>query len=320
MKVTIKEIAADAGVSVSTVSRVISNNPRISEETKKRVNESIQRLNYKPNIIARGLVNKKTKILGVVMPKGAVKTFSSPFFIDLMEGISIKSKEENYYIMYDFTKDKSDEFLAVKKFVESGLVDGICLLSTTTNDKSVNYLKNINFPFVIIGEPEEKENTFWVDNNNEKATFDLVEKFQSSEKIAFIGAEPELIFTKNRVKGFVKGCEHNNILGKVFMGEKFSKEEGFNLSEKIIENENYRNIIVLENELLEGVLEFLEKKSIFDVKIYSFNKITLKNIWENKVFTIDTNPKNLGYKGIELLIKKVNNSLDVSHNIINIEI
>ncbi|MGL5856145.1 MAG: LacI family DNA-binding transcriptional regulator, partial [Cetobacterium sp.] len=68
MKITIKEIAEDAGVSVSTVSRVISNNPKISEATKLRVREAIERLNYKPNIMARGLVKRKTGILGIIMP------------------------------------------------------------------------------------------------------------------------------------------------------------------------------------------------------------------------------------------------------------
>ncbi|MGL5229522.1 MAG: LacI family DNA-binding transcriptional regulator, partial [Cetobacterium sp.] len=69
MKITIKEIAIDAGVSVSTVSRVISDSSKISESTKEKVRESIKRLNYKPNIMARGLVKKKTGVLGVIMPE-----------------------------------------------------------------------------------------------------------------------------------------------------------------------------------------------------------------------------------------------------------
>ena len=68
MKVTIKDVARDAGVSPSTVSRVMSDSPRIGEATKKRVRESIKKLGYTPNIMARSLVRKKTKIIGVVMP------------------------------------------------------------------------------------------------------------------------------------------------------------------------------------------------------------------------------------------------------------
>ena len=71
MKVTIKEVAKEANVSTSTVSRVISDSPQISEKTKEKVREVIKNLNYKPNAIARSLANKKTRIIGVVLPSEA---------------------------------------------------------------------------------------------------------------------------------------------------------------------------------------------------------------------------------------------------------
>lgn len=69
MKVTIKDVAKEAKVSPSTVSRVLSDNPRISDETKEKVYKVIEKLKYKPNAIARGLVNNKTRILGVVFQR-----------------------------------------------------------------------------------------------------------------------------------------------------------------------------------------------------------------------------------------------------------
>ena len=71
VKVTIKDVAREANVAPSTVSRVLSDSPKISEETKIKVNKAIKKLNYKPNAIARSLVNNKTKILGVVLPNEA---------------------------------------------------------------------------------------------------------------------------------------------------------------------------------------------------------------------------------------------------------
>ena len=70
MKVTIKDVAKEAKVATSTVSRVLSNSPRISQDTKDRVNEAVRKLNYKPNAIARSLASKsKTRIIGVVLPE-----------------------------------------------------------------------------------------------------------------------------------------------------------------------------------------------------------------------------------------------------------
>ncbi|MDZ4975781.1 LacI family DNA-binding transcriptional regulator, partial [Clostridium perfringens] len=100
MKVTIKDVAKEANVATSTVSRVLSNSDKISDKTKEKVNEAIKKLNYTPNIIARGLANNRTRILAVILPKEAEDIFSNPFFVQAMKGMSIYAQKENYYIMY----------------------------------------------------------------------------------------------------------------------------------------------------------------------------------------------------------------------------
>ncbi len=109
MKVTIKDVAKEAKVSPSTVSRVLSDNPRISDETKEKVYKVIEKLKYKPNAIARGLVNNKTRILGVVLPEEAENSLSNPFFIQAMKGISSYAEKREYYITYAFSSNKESE-------------------------------------------------------------------------------------------------------------------------------------------------------------------------------------------------------------------
>lgn len=322
MKVTIKEIAVDAGVSVSTVSRVISNNPKISEATKEKVRESIERLNYKPNIMARGLVKRKTGILGVIMPKEAMMLFSSPFFIEVMQGISLKGKEKDYYIMYDFCKNEKEEYEGTKKLVESGLVDGLCLMSTRREDKSIKYLKEKKFPFVIIGEPEEKQGVLWVDNNNLKATYDMVKKimYKNNEKIIFVGGDQKLTVTINRVAGFKKACDELKSDFSIYLGKDFSREEGYRLAEQIFFKETCKNFIISDDNLLEGFLEYLEKYNIKDVNIGSFNKTRLKNIWENKIFLLDIKPEKLGIEAVNLLVDSLYDKVQMNNKIVDIEL
>ena len=143
MKVTIKDVAKEANVATSTVSRVLSNSPRISEETKKKVNKAIKKLNYTPNVVARGLANNRTRILAVVLPDGAEKMFSNPFFAQALKGISVCAQKENYYIMYGF-KDECSSDGWIKQFTESNLVDGLCLFNAKDNDEDIEYLKKIN--------------------------------------------------------------------------------------------------------------------------------------------------------------------------------
>ncbi|MGL5351160.1 MAG: LacI family DNA-binding transcriptional regulator [Cetobacterium sp.] len=327
MKITIKEIAIDAGVSVSTVSRVISDSSKISESTKEKVRESIKRLNYKPNIMARGLVKKKTGVLGVIMPEEAIKLFSSPFFIEVMQGISLKAKERDYYIMYDFCKSEKEEYESTKKLVESGFVDGICLMSTRKKDKSIEFLKELSFPFVIIGEPEKKEHTLWVDNNNSKATYEAVKKiivakseYSENSKIVFIGGDKNLTVTSNRIEGFEKARKELGLDGEIYLGESFSREEGYRLAKKIFEKENLKNFIISEDNLLEGVLEYCEKNRVVDVNIASFNKTNLKEMWREKVLLIDIKPEKLGVEAVDILVQSIEAGLTATSRVVDIEV
>ena len=106
MKVTIKEVAKEANVSPSTVSRVISDSPQISDKTKEKVREVINRLKYKPNAIARSLANNKSRIIGVVLPNEDQDLITNPFFIQAMKGMSEYAQKKKYYITYALVKMK----------------------------------------------------------------------------------------------------------------------------------------------------------------------------------------------------------------------
>ena len=213
MKVTIKDVAREANVATSTVSRVLSNSHKISDKTKEKVNEAIKKLNYTPNIIARGLANNRTRILAVILPKEAEDIFSNPFFVQAMKGISIYAQKENYYIMYAFKQEGKDDKEWFKKFIDSNLVDGICLLNSKENDDTINYLNDIEFPFVVIGRPGRETSVLWVDNDNFGATYEIAEAMikKGHKKIAFVGAKQKWTVSKDRLEGYKRALEVHNI-------------------------------------------------------------------------------------------------------------
>src|SRR5690625_6600129 len=86
MSVTIKDVAKAANVSPSTVSRVISDSPKISEQTKKRVRKVMQELGYHPNYIARSLASNKPNVIGIVFPRSGNLAFQNPFFSEVLRG------------------------------------------------------------------------------------------------------------------------------------------------------------------------------------------------------------------------------------------
>lgn len=310
MKVTIKDVAREANVATSTVSRVLSNSDKISDETKERVNKAIKKLNYTPNIVARGLANKKTRILAVILPKEAEDIFSNPFFIQAMKGISICAQEEDYYIMYGFNQDKDNEKEWLKKFINSNLVDGLCLLKVKEKDEIIDYLKEIEFPFVVIGRPDNIDNILWVDNDNVKAMYDLVNKIISygHKKIGFIGAKPNLNVSRDRLKGYKKALMDNNIeINKdlIYEGNDFNKENGEIGTDNILNKLKPTAIVTTDDLLAVGTIEVLNNRQLKDISIVGFNNIQISEHQKPALASVDINAEKLGYYATRLIINKL---------------
>lgn len=311
MRVTIKDVAKEANVAPSTVSRVISNSHKISEETKAKVNKAIKKLNYTPNVMARGLVSNKTRILGVVLPNEAADLFSNPFFVEAMKGMSIGAEENGYYIMYAFSKNEEDELKGVKEFTSSNLLDGICLLTARENDKCINYLKEINFPFVVVGRPDDDKNILWVDNDNFKAMYDLVNKLikEGHNKIGFIGAKKDWKVSKYRLNGYKEALRKNkNPLNKdiVMEGIDFTEECGYDAMKKILKDKSLDAVVTTEDLLAIGANKFLLENKIKNIKVIGFNNTPMTKYQNPPIASIDINATELGYEATNLLISTLN--------------
>ena len=100
MPVTIKDVAKAAGVSPSTVTRVIQNKSTISDETKKRVRKAMKELNYHPNLNARSLVSSYTQVIGLVLPDDSDVFYQNPFFPSVLRGIAQVASENHFLLSF----------------------------------------------------------------------------------------------------------------------------------------------------------------------------------------------------------------------------
>lgn len=310
MKVTIKDVAREANVATSTVSRVLSNSHKISDKTKEKVNEAIKKLNYTPNIIARGLANNRTRILAVILPKEAEDIFSNPFFVQAMKGISIYAQKENYYIMYAFKQEGKDDKEWFKKFIDSNLVDGICLLNSKENDDTINYLNDIEFPFVVIGRPDEVNNVLWVDNNNVKAMYDLVQMLidYGHKEIAFIGAKANLNVSRDRLKGYKQALIDNRIEIKnslIYEAEEFTQSNGSYAINKILDSNRPTAVVATDDLLAFGAQETLNELGVKNMSIAGFNNIPMSEYQNPPLSSVDINAEELGFYATKLIIDKL---------------
>jgi LacI family transcriptional regulator len=145
MAITIRDIAKEAGVSVTTVSRVLNNRHDVSDETKKKVQEIIAQLGYSPNSIARGLVLQRTYTIGLAIPD-----ISNPFFPQVAKGVQSRAKELGYsVILFDTNNDANEEKEAIK-LLKSKQVEGLIVSLSMDNAKELSDLEQEGFPVVQI--------------------------------------------------------------------------------------------------------------------------------------------------------------------------
>lgn len=317
MAITIKDVAKLANVSSSTVSRVISQSPRISEATKQLVYAAMEEVKYKPNAIARNLANASTKTLGLIIPNQDENLFKNPFFIQAMRGISIYAQKKNYKIMFNYGASPEEELKFVHEFVNSKWVDGIILLTAYENDLCIDYLNKEAFPFVVVGRPYNIHDIMWVDNDNFQATYNLVNTLiqKGCQDIAFIGGPQKYIFSKDRLEGYKRSLELRNLTvneALIFETKDFTEEDGYAAMREICKLCIPHAVVTTDDLLGFGALKYIRENDL-KVKVTGFNNIPLSAYQIPSLTSVDIKAEDLGYNAAKLLIK----SLEGIENTVN---
>ena len=149
-RVSIKDVAKEAGVSASTVSYVLNSTPTetISPETKKRVMEAVSKLGYVPNLNARSLSSRRSNLIGVLIPQtepGKELMFSNPFYGELLSSIEYTARQHGYHLLVSGTKEDQD-YLSI---AQNRGVDGVIIVGTYPGE-NLNALKTLGVPIVLV--------------------------------------------------------------------------------------------------------------------------------------------------------------------------
>lgn len=204
MAVTLKDIAQEVGVSVTTVSRALAGYSDVAEETRLRVVATAQRLGYRPNAAARRLQKQRTDTLGFIFPTAAPR-FSDPFFTELLAGIGNEAAAHEYDLLLSTHAPGSERELgAYERAARGGWVDGLIVARTREDDARIKLLCRESFPFVAFGRTDCDCEFPYVDEDSEAGMRLLVEHFLSlgHERIAFIAPPLGLMFGRYRRQGF----------------------------------------------------------------------------------------------------------------------
>lgn len=325
MAITIKDVAKLADVAPSTVSRVIANNPRISDKTKEKVKAAMDELGYHPNFIARSLANQSTRVIGLVLPNSTDVFFQNPFFPTVLRGLSDGANERQYALQISTGKTDDEIFEGVVQMVQGRRVDGVILLYSRTEDKVLNYLRERKFPFVVIGKPfKDVDQITYVDNDNYKASKEATNYLLSlgHKQIGFIGGDLNFVVTIERILGFEKALREANIESndEYIIHSEFLREGGQEAISQLLNLKNPPTALVVADDLMAlGVLNTLTEMKISvpeDISILSFNNVLFSELSNPPLTSVDINIFELGYQASRSLIRLLSNENEPVRRII----
>lgn len=311
---TIKLIAQKANVSIATVSRVLNDDSRVTDETRQKVIHISNELNYKPNLIARNFVKKTSYSIGLILPD-----ISDEFFTDIIRGVDEVTYKNGYYTMVASSHKHRTLTDSIEAFAHTGLVGGIILLMSSMTDEIKNILNITKIPVVLISGGKKKYEFDTVAIDNYQGAFDATEyliKKMGFKKIAHINGPKENDDAYLRKKGFIDACKENGIITRksFLIDGDFTKESGYDGFIKLYSLLDKPQAIFTANDMMAlgcyDAANYLNINIPKDISLVGFDDIFVSHYLNPPLTTVRVQIEELGKAAASVLMTKLNGNND----------
>lgn len=309
---TIKEIALRAGVSKSTVSRIISGNGYSSPEARDKVLGLIEELRYKPNAVARAMVSQRTHNIGVLLYRRDHPIASHPFYGKIVDAILLEAASLNYSVFVTTDHDmscRSADFMMEKR------VDGLILISRLQQNV-IDYIANFGVPYVMVNGSTDVEGVIHIVNQDETGGGMVAEHLtRTGHERVFVIAGPQTHRSHNlRLKGFATERE-NAGLPVPETAIRYAETSTFGEGYDIMSREwgpfragRFSAIFATNDMLALGAMKFLLEQSVRipeEVSAVGFDDIDFAAMFSPSLTTIRVDTGEMGTQSIRLLDKLI---------------
>jgi LacI family transcriptional regulator len=311
-KITIKDVARKANVSHTTVSRALNNKSRIRNETKEKILAIARELSYRPDFIARSLVMRKTKTLGLV-----ITNIANPFYTELAQGIEATARELGYNIIFCSThSDLSTEKHHIDMLQSKG-VDGIIFSSAHMDDPNILGLTEEAFPIVLVNRrtyhPTVREKVDYVGIDNILGGFLAVEHLirLGHHRIGVIGGSSESSVGFERLEGGKKAMASYGLeaIGDYFLEGDFLKGSGYRGGEEFLGMADPPSAVFATNDYMalgayQAIIEGGQRVPE-DIALVGFNDIEFTATKGVELTTIGQKKYRMGALAVKILVEKI---------------
>lgn len=309
MAATVKDVARLAGVSTATVSRVINDDPRISDKTKNKVLDSINKLDYKINNIARSLKTSKTFTIGFICPE-----ISNNFFMSVAKGVEDELRKFGYSVIICNSNENVEEEKERIKLLSEKCIDGIILIPTSNEGAHFNQLKDINIPVVLVDRLVDDFNADAVLVDNINGSYSAIEHLinKGKRRIGYIGGDLRLTTAKEREEGYRRALKDYcvNIEEEIVKNGDFHIQSGYALMKELMDlNDPPLDVFIANYFMHLGATKYLvEHKGRMNnpISISSFDDMELSQILGFASVIVAQPMMEIGNKAANLLMNRIN--------------
>lgn len=313
-KVTLKQIAKELDVSISTVSKALRNSPEIGEETRDKVQAFARLYNYKPNNIALSLKNRKTKTIGVIIPE-----IVHHFFATVISGIEHYANDFGYNVIVCLSDESFDKEVINMEMLAGGSIDGFIMsLSKETQQKGdfhhITEVINQGMPVVMF---DRVTNDIFCDKviiDDKTAAQDAVNflVYKGMRKIGLLTTIDYVSVGKLRTDGYIQALQYNNLIVKEKLILKIEDMDNCETQIEAYLNENPElDAVFAVNELFAvtaiKVANKMGRKVPQDFSVIGFTDGIISKYSTPSITTVSQNGVEIGQKAAKLLIDRLEN-------------
>lgn len=325
MPITIKDVAALAGVSPSTVSRTCKDHPSISRQTKEKVRRAMAELGYEPNFQASSLATQNSRTIGIILPPSEKEAYQNAFYLEVIRGIS-QYCNQRQYINTVITGENEGEILQViRTMVKNGLAEGFILLYSREQDPVTEYLYEEGLLYVLIGKAYRHVNqTIYVDNDNvlagSEATDYLLDR--GHQRIAYLSGDHSLLFNNDRKSGYLLSLARRQLPyePELCIEMTAEPEQREVILQKLLSGKKRPTAILVSDDILAMMVEKacigLRLAIPADVSVISFNNSLLAQLTVPPLTSVDVHSDQLGVEAAAQMISHIENPEQMATKII----
>ncbi len=303
--VTIQEIAALAGVSVATVSRVINNSKTVSEKTREHVLNVMEENDYQPNLLGRHLRMQQTKIVLVILT-----SISNYFCNRVVNGIDEEARKNGYQTLICMTNDKYEIEQSYLDMLRNGLADGAIIMSSTLSEKEMHELCK-RYKVVQCSEYVDKKSPY-VTIDNEQAAYDAVNYLISTgrKRIAYCGVKNHMVSSGARFNGYTRALKDNGIeldWDIVFDGD-YGFRSAFKLTKEHIKSgAQFDGLFSISDRMASGAVSAIQScglKVPEDVAVVGFDNTDAAYMTNPHLTTVSQPRNDMGIEAMKSLLQR----------------